>query len=376
MATISALALGLAVFAIHQDSRNPLRAEQKLAFEHLVVDAVGPQDIWLKSVGDLNGDGRPDLVAGGHHSGGLVWYENPTWKKHVIAAEGEFSTDGEVVDVDGDGDKDLVALTANQLLWYENPSWTVHPVDNVVLHDIEVADLDGDGRPDIVGRDQGAFHSHGGELLHIYRQESSSSWKHRTVKISDGEGLLVADIDHDGHPDVVIGRYWIENPGDVSNGSWLLHQYNNSWDYPHTFVAAGDINGDGRLDIVLAPSERAGGTYRLSWFEAPRDPMSGPWKEHVIEDSVETVHHFIGTADFNKDGRQDVVTARMHQGKWPEISVYINVGKGEKWHKNVVAHASSHSMRIVDFDGNGLPDLYGADWEGHVVELWKNVLRK
>jgi hypothetical protein len=188
--------------------------------------------------------------------------------------------------------------------------------------------------------------------------------------------LLLADIDHDGHPDVVIGRYWVENPGNVSNGSWLLHQYSNSWDYPHTFVAAGDINGDGRLDIVLAPSEKAGGTYRISWFEAPRDPKNGPWKEHVIEESVETVHHFIGTADFNKDGWQDVVTARMHQGKVPEISVYVNAGKGEKWLKNVVAPASSHSMRIVDIDGNGLPDLYGANWQGHVVELWKNVMRK
>ena len=337
------------------------------------MDADGPQDLWLKSAGDLNGDGRPDLIAGGYRSGGLVWYENPSWKKHVVAAEGSFSTDGEVADVDADGDNDLVVLKDKELLWYENPSWTAHHIDDVVLHDIEVADLDGDGRPDIVGRDQGAFANHKGDLLHIYKQESPSIWKHRTVEIPDGEGLLLADIDHDGRLDVVIGRFWIRNPGDILNGTWTRHEYGPKWDYPHVFAAAGDINGDGRLDIVLAPSEKAGGTYRISWFEAPRDPKTGAWKEHVIEDGVETVHHFVGAADFNKDGRVDVATASMQQGKSPEISIYVNAGKGEKWIKDVVAPVSSHSMRVLDIDGDGLPDLYGGDWRGRQVEYWRNI---
>ena len=138
-------------------------------------------------------------------------------------------------------------------------------------------------------------------------------------------------------------------------------------------MAAGDINADGRLDIVLSPSEKAGGVYRISWFEAPADPKTGSWKERIIEDSIETVHHFAGAADFNKDGRMDVATARMHQGKAPEVSLYLNVGKGEKWIKDVVAPVSSHSMRIVDVDGDGMLDLYGAGWKAHEVELWRNI---
>jgi hypothetical protein len=349
----------------------------KLTFEHMVIDANGPLDIWLKSVGDLNGDGRPELIAGGHGGGGLVWYENSTWTKHVIAAKGAFSTDGEVADVDGDGDHDLVILTAKELLWYENPGWTPHHIDDVVLHDIEVADLDGDGHPDIVGRNQGAFGRPKGNVLFIYRQESPLKWIRRTVEIPDGEGLAVADVDRDKRPDVVIGQFWIENPGDMVNGSWTLHKYGEKWTYPHTFVATGDINGDGRLDIVLSPSEKAGGVYRISWFEAPHHPRKSQWKEHVVEANVETVYHFIGTADFDKDGRQDIATAAMQQGKSPEISVYLNGGKGKKWVKDVVAATSSHSMRIVDVDGDGLPDLYGANWRGQrVVELWRNITRK
>lgn len=345
------------------------------AFDHVVIDTDGPRDIWLKAVGDLNGDGRPDLIAGGHRSGGLVWYENPTWKKHVIAAAGAFSTDGEVADIDRDGDNDVVALTAKELVWYENPGWAAHPIDSVVLHDIEVADLDGDGRPDIVGRDQGAFGGHKGDTLHIYLQTAPFEWKHRTVKIPDGEGLLLADINRDGRPDAVIARYWLENPGNAGS-EWVLHEYGKGWDYPHVFVAAGDLNGDGRADIALAPSERAGGSYRISWFEAPRDPRANAWKEHVVEAMVETVHHFVGIADFNRDGRPDIATARMHQAKSREVSVYLNGGKGQKWSKEVVSFGSSHSMRIVDVDGDGWPDLYGADWEGHVVEIWRNAGRR
>jgi hypothetical protein len=82
------LLLGLALLQLWADATE---TGQPLRFEYAVIDANGPLDIWLKSVGDLNGDGRPDLIAGGHESGGLVWYENPTWEKHVIA-EGSFST--------------------------------------------------------------------------------------------------------------------------------------------------------------------------------------------------------------------------------------------------------------------------------------------
>ena len=373
---VAGFGLGLCALAALGVSLARPGSEKKVAFEHIVIDANGPQDLWLKSAGDINGDGRPDLVAGGHGGGGLVWYENPTWTKHSVPLEGSLSTDAEVADVDDDGDSDLVVLKAKELVWCENPNWAPHHIDDIVLHDIEVADLDGDGRLDIVGRNQGAFEGSTGDVLHIYRQESPTQWTHRAVKIPDGEGLLVADIESDGHPDAVVGGTWVENPGDILKGSWALHDYGGKWTYPHTFVAAGDFNGDGRTDLVLSPSERAGGSYHISWFEAPKDRSAGAWKEHIIEDPVETVHHFVGAADFNQDGEADIATAAMEQGQSPKITVFVNAGKGAHWITNVVAPVSSHSMRILDVDGDGLPDLYGGDWKGHRVDLWRNITGK
>ena len=341
-----------------------------LLFEHTIIDEQGPDNIWLKTVGDINGDGYDDLLAGGNISGGLVWYENPTWAKHLIDDEGRFSTDGEVVDLDRDGDQDIIALTSGDIRWYENPGWDVHTIDNRVVHDIEVSDFDGDGDVDLVARNQGD----GGNELHFYRQENPDFWTYRSVDCAAGEGLKVVDVDRDDDLDVVINGNWFENTNDVIGGGWAEYSYTSNWTHLDTFVSAGDVNGDGRVDIILAPSEWAGDTYRLSWFQAPVDAKDANWTEHIVEDNVETVHHFVGVADIDKDGDLDIAAAEMQQGRDPdEVKVYLNEdGVGESWTKQVIATTGSHSMRILDVEQDGDYDLYGANWQGNQVELWVN----
>jgi hypothetical protein len=348
-----------------------------IRFTKHIVDQDGVVNPWLKTVGDINQDGKVDLIAGCRTEGGLAWYENPAWKKHRIAG-GKFSTDGEVADMDGDGDPDVVAivLEPSGLAWFENPGWKMHMIGNEVLHDVETADLDGDGDVDLVARDQGSFTAGNGDKLHFYRHDPGGRWTHGTLAIADGEGLSLADIDGDGDRDAVIGRVWYENTGDPLAKEWTPHEYGSDWTYPFTFVAAGRVNRDRRPDIALSPAERAKSRYRISWFEAPVDPKSAPWKEHVVDASVEAVHHFIGIADFNGDGLGDIATAEMHQGEDPdEVSIYLNPGTGGHWNKVVIATIASHSMRIADLDGDGDMDLYGANWTGRTIEWWENLSR-
>jgi len=366
-------------------------------FRLIVVDQAGPGEPWGKSVGDIDGDGFEDIIVGGHDTdrrglveralnrlgirksrpspGELVWYRNPDWQKQAVSIDRRFSTDHEVVDIDKDGRSDIVSLTDSDLVWFRNPDWMPFLIDQRVLHDIEIADFDGDGDADIVARNQSGFGYEDGDRIHFYRQDSPLLWRHFAFDAPHGEGLKSADLNGDGRIDVIVNRYWYENPGTLAESvPWEKREYGRTWEWADVFIDTADINQDGRCDIVLAPSEPKGHRYRISWFEAPGQE-NGAWLEHIIDQDVETVHHFVGACDMDRDGRIDVVTAEMHQGEDPdEIAVYWNK-EGGRWEKEVIATTGSHSMRIVDIDRDGDWDLIGANHGGEhqAVELWENL---
>lgn len=349
-------------------------------FQRVVVDEKPPQNPWIKLAGDLDGDGKADIVIGGA-KGPLVWYRNPDWSKFSIADGGYSTVGGTLADMDGDGDLDIAL---GGIVWFENPRprgspartpWPAHLVEKRRGHDIEAADLDDDGRLDLVMRDQSAFGPQGGHTLFLFRQLTPTDWARRELECPAGEGLKVADLNADGKPDLVVGGRWYENPGDILQGLWREHVFTTQWNYPHTKIAVGDLNGDGRPDIILAPAERKGGTHRIAWYEAPADAKAGNWKQHVIEEPVETVIHALAVADFDGDGRLDVAAAHMHQGKSPqEVVVYPHGGDGREWKRHVIATTGSHDIQAADFDGDGRPDLLGANHGGlfQPVELWLN----
>ncbi len=342
-------------------------------FRYLVIDSDGPSDPWGKSVGDLNGDGLPDLLIGGHGSQQLVWYSNPDWKRATIFEGENFSTDHEIADIDDDGLDDVISLTDKQLVWYRNPDWTSTTIANESLHDIEVADFDNDGDMDIIARNQSAFGG-SGAIVHLFRQDAPDRWTESKLTGPNGEGLKVIDINNDGYMDILVNTVWFENPGGGTKDVWKEHTYSRSWTWPHVFIDARDIDGDGRIDIALSPAEPQGGRYRISWFQAPVNPAD-IWTEHVIAPDVESVIHFVGLEDMDGDGDSDLVSAHMHQGNDPDdVTVYLNGGKGAHWLPQIVAVTGSHSMRLADIDQDGDIDMFGANWSGEhqTIELWQN----
>lgn len=352
----------------------------RLLFQHIVIDKKPPQSPWIKIAGDLNADGRLDIIIGGS-KGPLVWYRNPDWKKFVIASGGYNTVAGSAVDVDDDGDLDIAL---GGVVWFENPGprsdplkspWSAHDVEKRRGHDLLAADLDGDRKVDLVMRDQSSFGSKAGHSVFLYKQITPTKWAMRELHCSEGEGLQVADVDGDGKADIVIGGSWFENSGDLLKGPWKAHVFTTEWNYPHTKVAVGDLNGDSRLDIILAPAELKGGSHRIAWYEAPANAKAGNWKQHIIEQPVETVIHSLAVADFDRDGKLDVAAAHMHQGKSPrEVVVYFNTGGGLHWKRQVLATTGSHDIVAADFDGDGRPDILGANHGGpfQPVELWRN----
>jgi hypothetical protein len=351
----------------------------EIPFEHSIVDAHGPTDPWAKIIADINGDGFNDIIIGGRN-GPVVWYAYPNWNKAVIAQGGHRTVDGEAGDMDGDGDQDVVM---GGLIWYENPgqsiavpqeTWKTHQVADHPTHDVELGDLDGDGRLDIVTRDQSEFGQKSGNKIYLWRHGQDDKWIQMVVNCPHGEGLKLADINRDDALDIIIGGIWYENGGEAA-GSWTAHSF-CQW-HANATVQVGDINGNSRTDVILSPSELKGSFYKISCFEAPKEPQASHWREHIIADQVECVIHGLAAADIDGDGMPDVVSAEMHQGNDPdEVAVYINRQNGDFWLKQVVSNRGSHYIQVADIGADGDFDIVGANSSGSYqpVEIWLNRL--
>lgn len=357
---------------------------------NLQVLATDVRTPYGKAVGDVNNDGVPDILVQSH-TGQVVFFESPSGERHVIDDVGEHDEDLAVGELNGDKYSDVVILRERQLWWCkgsanaENGPWKKHLIDAEKFHDVEVADFNGDGRDDIAARD--GTYGNNSNKVHVYLQPLKAADWGRVKPIvlplaTMGEGLGVGDIDNDADQDIVVNSYWLRNNG---RASFERLQYAGpSWDEADTNLALGDIDGDGRLDIAVTPSEKAGGAYRISWFRAAAD-VRQLWEEHGIEPNIETAMHSAVLADINLDGHIDLVTAEMHQSSDADggdrVLVYSNPGAAvltaTSWTPTVISTEGSHSLRAVDFNNDGLTDIVGANWDAKNgrntnINLWLN----
>lgn len=362
-------------------------AAQPLTFQNVLVDPGGSGDD--KIVADIDLDGYADGVVGGRETfpgskiDELYWYESSgpgrSFTMHYLRTSSiEFTTDIEAVDVDVDGDFDLVFAdgnVANAVQWLENPrlsppvgvppdptqaaNWTDHTIGTLsnYAHDIEFGLIDADGLPDILAvGDGGPFR--------IFFQNAGGTWSMSDFsQHSDNGSPAIADIDGDGDRDIFVRGGWIESPQanrrDPNN--WTFHAITNSDPGDGPAVLALDIDRDGKIDLVTCPQHERGD---LAWFRNPANPETANWPRQVISDSAGS--HHLRAADFDGDGRTDLMTGlELSQG---DITVWRVSGSGPTpifTPVPVATGGGGHNAAVGDLDGNGLPDVWAADWIGN-----------
>jgi len=369
-------------------------------FEHRIID---PETPWTHNsvclIADIDGDGCNDVLIGAFKGeGNIVWYEYPDWKRHTIGT-GTLEAGGIVLDINGNGRLDFVAgcLQGPDLYWFENSGdpekeWTRRVIcsDFFNYHNQAFGDIDGDGEREIVIPSQGRGKGNGNLFYYdIPADPTVSPWpaerRHFIWRGLVLEGVAVADVDGDGEMEVVAGSHWFKRRGEARGGAekpggpeaaggaaapfgWECRVVDES--YRLLCVAVGDIDGDGRPEIVMSEGESH--PARLAWFgNAPRFDQ-----EHVLADDL--FHpHSLALADFTGSGRLDIFVAEMgltnHPGK-PKLMIYENLGGG-RFERHVISRGiPTHSAQVGDIGRTGRPSIVGKPWfPEHHVDLWLNL---
>lgn len=260
-------------------------------------------------VADFNGDGLLDVFCGD------AWYQAPKWTWHQVreVAKGtnphyyEDFADSPL-DVNGDGRTDIVtcAYFSRKVAWVEQPSdptkpWTEHLIDNPgSMETAYLLDLYGDGKP--------VFFPNVGNRVGFYELIASKpavEWKYRELSPAGaGHGMGHGDINGDGRIDLIVPKGWYEQPA-RRDGEW---QFRPEWDLGAASIEilGHDFDGDGDTDIAWG----AGHNFGLFWSKQSVDAQGKRvWTQESIDDSFSQVH-VLHLTDFDGDGTKEFLTGK------------------------------------------------------------------
>ncbi|HZZ71926.1 MAG TPA: PVC-type heme-binding CxxCH protein [Pirellulales bacterium] len=341
----------------------------KVAFKKHVLDTKFRSE--GVAYGDFNNDGLLDIAAGS------VWFEAPDWKMHSILEQPkEFSPRvysesffNWAEDVAGHGRQDLVVVDfpGKQTWWFENPGpaggpWARHLITPVTNNESPAyLDLFGQGRRELI-------FGFSGKRMGYARPADLPDAPWRMTTISEGvapstdqfsHGLGVGDVNGDGRLDVVTPDGWWEQPEIGAKGPWKFHEAKLGEPQAEMFVY--DFNGDGKADVLGSSPHRTG----IWWHEQTADG----WKTHEIDHNIAQTHA-LRMADINGDGLPDFVVGKRyfaHNGNdpgenqpptlfWYEFSRKAGV---PTWTPHLIDSDSGvgTQFEVVDMNGDGLLDI-------------------
>ena len=365
-------------------------------FDRTVLQAniCGPA---IVDAADLDGDGADEVVVSTFGrargmsvpNGTLSIYDAEGFREAVITEDDEYKwpNGSTPLDVDGDGDLDLVVglgfLTCQidpftsdcgGLLWFENPEWTVHelvaPGAEGFFHHAALADIDGDGFDDIVSANESQatpLGTEAGSEVLLFRGPDYVD----VTSLGEGMGFYIHadDVDADGDLDLVGSNYWgVEDVGyswmENADG-WPTHAIDDA-SGPAIHIAP---MADGRW--IGSNHVGAGDPYgpTVSLY-TPGDDVRALWTREDLatdffapEGAGSAAPGVISIGDIDGDGDEDVLVSGDG-----DRDIHWIEQDGDTWHHHVLdVELPQAGVALTDMDGDGRVELLVSSWETNLL---------
>ncbi len=320
---------------------------------------------------DVDRDGHLDLVTDQR------WYRAPSFAPVDVRAPEAYDPAARYSlcngaygdDLDGDGFTDLLVVPypTDAMVWYANPRggeghWTAHVVAPALAAGMETpiyVDLFGDGHrvlvmgvsPDLVL----AWFAPAADLAAPWVAHPISAPRF-TAAGSFSHGLGAGDVDGDGRLDVLTSAGWFQPT--ANRDAWILHAFSFGGATECSSMFARDLDGDGKSDVICPHPH----TYGLRWWKQLPD---GSFAERVADDSISQMHA-MELADLDRDGVPELVGGKTKYAHTddpgaedPAKLVFYRLLGGGAFERRDVDDASGvgRQIAVTDVDGDGKPDI-------------------
>jgi len=318
---------------------------------------------------DVDSDGDMDVLSASGDDDKIVWYENngdENFTAHIITSNADGAMEVRGIDMDNDGDIDVLTASRNndKDAWYENDgsaNFTYHKISSEEddIHSICPADIDNDGNMDIV-----AGCSYNPCSIVWYKNDGNQSFTAHNIKTywSSVGSVCTEDIDNDGDIDILLLNYeedeiiWLEN---LDSENFSEHIIPCSVSKPNNVIPI-DLDRDGDIDILSSSSEGD-----ICWYE---NDGNENFSTFLISSYTNNINDF-NVADLDSDGDFDFIASDGDDAMlfWCE-----NNGNGDFTKHTISENVQYYLFYPADLDSDGDADIiagayYSIDWYENIM---------